>query len=57
MANAILYYRTLSTLSNTTTATTPSALNTNFATQWLEFTFSDNLFEGISFDYQNNIFI
>ena len=55
MANAILYYRTLNTLSNTTNATTPSALNTNFASQCLEFTFSDNLLEGLSFDYQNNI--
>ena len=30
MANAIIYYRTPTTLSNTTNATTPSALLANF---------------------------
>jgi|TARA_R110000824_G_scaffold355635_1_gene542843 hypothetical protein len=55
MVNAIIYYRTLSTLSNTTNATTPSALLSNFPLQCLEFTFSDNLLESIQTTYTNNI--
>lgn len=55
MANAILYYRTPTTLSNTTNATTPSALLANFNSQCLEFTFSDNLLESIQSTYTNNV--
>ena len=55
MANAIIYYRTPTTLSNTTNATTPSALLASFPLQCLEFTFSDNLLESIQTTYSNNV--
>ena len=55
MADAILYYRTVNTLSNTTNATTPAALATNFSAPCLSFTFSDNILETLQFNYVNNV--
>ncbi len=55
MPNALLYYRTPSTLSDTVGATTPELLLTNFPNQVLEFIFPENLLEGISFVYENNV--
>ncbi len=55
MVDAILYYRTLTTLSDTVGATTPILLATNHPTQALSFVFSDNVLEGTRWDYQNNV--
>lgn len=55
MARALLYYRTLTTLSDTVGAETPADLLANHDSQVLEFDFPDNLLEGTRFSYKNNI--
>lgn len=64
MPTAFLYMRSdgtdtapfnVATLSDTTNATDPVELQANFPLQVLDFTFSDNVLEGIDFTYSNNI--
>ena len=55
MANAILYYRTPTTRLVDTGYTTPALVLSNAPTQCLEFTFPDNILEGITENYRNNI--
>ncbi len=52
---AKLYIRTLTTLSDTVNATTPTELETNFEAQVLTFLVPDNILEAVKFVYQNNI--
>ena len=52
MANALLYYRTPSTAVGTHT---PEQILSSFPTQALEFTFPDDIMEGMDEDYKNNI--
>ena len=55
MVNAILYYRTPSTLSDTAGATTPELMLANHPTQSLSFNFPDNILEGVKLTYVNNV--
>lgn len=55
MPTALLYHRTISTLSDTVGATTPELLLANHASQVLEFDFPENILEGVKFAYENNM--
>ncbi len=54
MADAMLYYRTPTTYKGISTDTYYDPINLPIG-QRMEFTFSDNLLEGIDFQYQNNV--
>jgi len=62
MPTALLYFRASTTsggisdsLRNDTGAATPNDLLANFPDQVLEFDFPENVLEGLSFDYKNNV--
>ena len=55
MANAILYYRTPTTPVTTLAYDTPAKLLATFPAQCLEFVYPDDLLEGITETYSNNI--
>jgi hypothetical protein len=55
MANALLYYRTPSTPVSNPTYDTPAKLLATFPAQCLEFIYPDDILEGITETYRNNI--
>ena len=55
MGNAILYYRTPTTLASDPLYDTVAELLSAFPLQCLQFTFPDDIFEGISEQYENNV--
>ena len=55
MPTALLYFRDSNSLRDDTGAATPDDLLANFSDQVLEFDFPENVLEGLSFDYKNNV--
>lgn len=55
MPTALLYFRDTNSLRDDVGAATPIDLLANFEPQVLEFDFPENVLEGLSFDYANNV--
>lgn len=55
MPTALLYFRDSNSLRDDIGAATPDDLLANFPSQVLEFDFPENVLEGLSFDYRNNV--
>lgn len=55
MPTALIYFRDTNSLRDDAGAVTPDDLLANFSDQVLEFDFPENVLEGLSFDYKNNV--
>lgn len=55
MADAFIYYRLESNLSDKANQATPALLQSNFPNQVLQFTLPDELLESVAMTYENNI--